>query len=145
MTAIRILVAEDNEDHRFFIKRALRNSSDREIAIDTVRDGAEALAYLRGDEDDGERLLPHLLVLDLKMPKVDGHEVIAEVRADERLCGLPIAVLSSSDREEDVQRAYRSGGNTYVVKEAADGRLAEGLAGLRKFWTEVAVLPDPAA
>lgn len=145
MTAIRILVAEDNEDHRFFIKRALRDSTEHEIDIDTVRDGAEALAYLRRDDRDGQHPLPHLLVLDLKMPKVDGHEVIAEVRADERLCGLPIAVLSSSDREEDVQRAYRAGGNTYVVKEAADGRLSDGLACLRRFWTEVAVLPNPAA
>ena len=145
MTAIRILVAEDNEDHRFFIKRALRDSADREISIDTVRDGAEALDYLRRAGEDGRSVLPHLLVLDLKMPKVDGHEVIAAVRADERLRGLPIAVLSSSDREEDVQRAYRAGGNTYVVKEAADGRLGDGLACLRRFWTEVAVLPDPAA
>lgn len=145
MNPIRILVADDNEDHRFFITRALRQSTSRELVIDTVRDGEEALTYLRGEGDHADRELPHLLILDLKMPRMDGHEVIAEVRREERLAALPIAVLSSSDREEDVERAYRAGGNTYVIKEAADGRLAEELACLRDFWTEVAVLPNPAA
>lgn len=145
MTPIRILVADDNEDHRFFIVRSLRQSTDRELAIDTVQDGEEALRYLRREGEHAGRERPHLLILDLKMPRIDGHEVIAEVRSDERLRALPIAVLSSSDRDEDVRRAYQSGGNTYVIKEAADGRLAEGIASLREFWTEVAVLPDPAA
>lgn len=141
---IRILVAEDNEDHRFFITRALRESTDRPLDIDTVRDGAEAVDYLKQQGDYTDQAQPHLVILDLKMPRMDGHEVIAEVRGDERLRSIPIAVLSSSDRDEDVRRAYELGGNSYVVKQAADGRLSNGLSTLRKFWTEVAVLPNPA-
>ena len=141
---IRILVADDNEDHRFFIKRALRESTDRELLIDTVKDGAEAIDYLKQQGAYAGEARPHLVILDLKMPRKDGHEVLDEVKADERLRSIPIAVLSSSDRDEDVRRAYKLGGNSYVVKEAADGRLSNGLATLRKFWTEVAVLPTPA-
>lgn len=143
MTAIRILIAEDNEDHRFFITRALRDSTDRELVIDTVRDGAEAIDYLRQQGDYEGKSLPHLVILDLKMPRMDGHEVIAAAKADDRLRSIPIAVLSSSDRDEDVKLVYELGGNSYVVKQAADGRLSDGLATLRDFWTEVAVLPDP--
>lgn len=143
MNPIRILIAEDNEDHRFFITRALRESTDRELVIESVRDGAEAVDFLRQQGDYEGQPLPHLVILDLKMPRMDGHEVIAAVKADERLRSIPIAVLSSSDRDEDVKLVYELGGNSYVVKQAADGRLADGLAVLREFWTEVAVLPDP--
>ena len=141
---IRILVADDNEDHRFFITRALRDSTDRELEIVTVRDGAEAIEYLRQQGAYAGETLPHLVILDLKMPRMDGHEVLSEVKADKRLRSIPVAVLSSSDRDEDVRRAYELGGNSYVVKPAADGRLSHGLSTLRKFWTETAVLPNPA-
>ena len=141
---IRILVADDNEEHRFFITRALRDSTNRELEIITVRDGADAIEYLRQQGAYAGETLPHLVILDLKMPRMDGHEVLSEVKADKRLRSIPVAVLSSSDRDEDVRRAYELGGNSYVVKQAADGRLSNGLSTLRKFWTETAVLPNPA-
>lgn len=145
MTTIRILVAEDNEDHRFFIKRALRREATHDLTVTTVKDGAEAMAFLRQEApfEDVER--PHLIILDIKMPRMDGHQVLAQVKSDERLRRIPVAVLSSSDRSEDVETAYGLGGNSYVIKQAADGLLADGLRGLRDFWTDVAVLPDPAA
>lgn len=145
MTTLRILVAEDNEDHLFFITRALREIEDRVLDVDTVRDGVEAMAYLRREGDYAGVSRPHLIILDLKMPRVGGLEVIARVRRDPDLRTIPIAVLSSSDREDDIDQAYGLGGNTYVVKEAAGGGLTASLACLRDFWTDVAVLPDPVA
>jgi CheY-like chemotaxis protein len=140
---VRVLVAEDNEDHRFLITRALRGFDGMEIDVEAVRDGAEALdfVYQRGVYADRPR--PHLILLDLRMPKVPGIEVLDVLKNDPELRSIPIAVLTSSDRQQDIDDSYRAGTNTYVQKRPMFGDLREKLEALTRFWTQTAILPDP--
>lgn len=131
-----MLVAEDNEDHRYLTVRALRDSSGVVLEIDTVSDGAEAMEYLAKAERQ-----PDLIILDLKMPKLDGLEVLARVKSDPATRRIPTVVLSSSDRPEDVAATYERGGNTYVTKPTSASGFRESLALLRDYWTELAILP----
>lgn len=145
MKTIRVLVADDDEDHRFFITRSLHAIDSVRVEVETVEDGADALDYLyrRGAFTDRPR--PHLVVLDLKMPRVSGLEVLAQVKGDPDLRMIPVTVLSSSDREEDVDASYGSGGNSYVVKPSsfADADAGAGLRIASEFWADVAALPSP--
>lgn len=145
MNAARVLLAEDDADHAFFTARAFRDAHGADVEMHTVRDGAEALDYLhqRGRYADAPR--PHLIVLDLKMPKVDGLEVLAQIKGDEELRTIPTVVLSSSDRPQDVADSYDRHANSYVTKPASLTGLREGVAGLAKYWLDVATLPNGAA
>ena len=145
MDTIRVLVAEDNEDHLFFIRRALEQLDGATIEVETVRNGADALDFLYRRGAFAEQLRPHLILLDLKMPRVPGLEVLAQVKADPELRSIPIAVLSSSDRPEDVEASYRNGVNTYVVKRTGLAEMKAGLQAVSDYWTEVALLPEPPA
>lgn len=145
MNGVRILVVEDNEDHLFFIVRALREVSNDTLIVDSVGDGADALDFIhrRGSFEGQPR--PHLILLDLKMPRVGGLEVLANLKEDPELRSIPIAVLSSSDRREDVDESYRRGTNTYIVKPTSLAGMREGMQAVSDFWTEVAALPNPPA
>ena len=132
--SVRILLAEDNEDHRFLTVRALRDAAGVTLEIDTVADGEEAMQYLQSNR-------PDLIILDLKMPKVDGLEVLERVKSDPDRRAIPTVVLSSSDRPEDVSAAYRLGGNTYVTKPTSATGFRESMAQLRDYWTGLATLP----
>ena len=143
MSKLRILVAEDNEDHLFFITRALTEASDGELQIDTVTDGAAVLDYIHQRGEYADKLRPHMILLDLKMPKVDGIGVLRELKGDPELRRIPIAVLTSSDRPEDITASYQQGSNTYIVKPTSFSDLREWLQAVNDFWTEVAVLPEP--
>lgn len=145
MSKLRVLVAEDNEDHLFFITRALDEASDGNLDVEAVTDGAEVLDYIYQRGGYADRLRPHLILLDLKMPKVDGLGVLSELKSDPDLRRIPIAVLTSSDRPEDVTATYERGGNTYIVKPSSFSDLRAWLQTVNDFWTEVAVLPEPPA
>jgi CheY-like chemotaxis protein len=142
-TPVRILVAEDNEDHLFFITRALRGMQDVTFEVEAVRDGSEALdfVYRRGAYKDRKR--PHMILLDLKMPRVHGLEVLEVLKSDPVLRSIPIAVLTSSDRRQDVDATYRAGGNSYVIKQPTFQGLREELESVSNYWANVSVLPEP--
>lgn len=140
---VRVLVAEDNEDHLFLTVRALRDHNDGvSIEVDAVTDGEEALdfVYRRGRFEDRPR--PHLILLDVKMPKVTGLEVLEQLKRDPDLRSIPVIMLTSSDRPEDIEMAYRLGTNSYVTKQGGLN-LADGVADLAEYWTERSALPDP--
>jgi CheY-like chemotaxis protein len=82
-------------------------------------------------------------MLDLKMPRVDGLEVLKALKEHAELRSIPVVVLSASERSEDVDSSYRLGANSFVTKPTAVGAFSDGLIGIRKFWTEVATLPEP--
>lgn len=140
----RILLAEDNEDHAFFTTRAFQDVHGDEVDMRTVTDGVQLLDYLhqRGEFVDAPR--PHLLVLDLKMPKKGGLEVLAEMSSHAELSRIPVVVLSSSDRPEDISASYAGGANSYVTKPAALTGLREGVGEMARYWMDVATLPEPA-
>src|SRR5688500_20350643 len=104
MTA-RVLLAEDDVDHAFFTVRAFKDAHGVDVEMHTVRDGQEAMDYLhrRGKFVDAQR--PHLIVLDLKMPKLSGLEVLDQIKDDERLRTIPTVMLSSSACAEDLKRS----------------------------------------
>lgn len=142
-TGVRVLVAEDNEDHRFFIIRALREASGGQLIIESVADGADALDFLHRRGQFADRQRPHLILLDLKMPRVDGLQVLDALKGDPELRSIPIAVLTSSDRREDVDASYQKGSNSYIIKPTSFARMREWLQTVHDFWTEIAVLPSP--
>lgn len=140
---LRILVAEDNEDHLFLTIRALHGIDGVSIEVDAVRDGQEALDYLyrRGRFAGTPR--PNLILLDVKMPKVGGLEVLERIKTDAELRSIPVVVLSSSERREDVDMTYQLGGNSYVPKRSGPSGLREGIGQLSAYWTSLAALPTP--
>jgi CheY-like chemotaxis protein len=115
-----ILVADDDQNDVFFLRRAFQKSG-LEHSVVHVSDGQEAIEYLRGDSNYSDRArfpLPALLLLDLKMPKVDGFDVLNWLRGRMDFKELPVVVLSSSSREDDIQRARSLGADDYRVKPA---------------------------
>jgi CheY-like chemotaxis protein len=140
----RVLLAEDDPDHAFFTSRAFHEAHGDRVEMSTVADGEQLLDYLnqRGDYTDARR--PHLIVLDLKMPKKGGLEVLAELRERADLSTIPVVVLSSSDRSEDINASYARGANSYVTKPASLTGLRAGVGELAKYWMDVATLPQGA-
>ena len=119
MEAIKcILVAEDEDDDMFFLRRAFERA-DASHRLVHVKDGSMAIAYLLGDPPFSNRdqyPLPDLLLLDLKMPKMDGFEVLATIRSQATLQDLPVVILSSSALAVDIATATKLGANDYIVK-----------------------------
>lgn len=141
MRQIRVLVAEDNEDHRFLTMRALRDVKGAEIEVHGVRNGEEALAFVMRQGEHADKALPHVIFLDLRMPKMTGLEVLARIKRDPDLSVIPVVVLTSSDREEDIDAAYRLGTNSYVTKPGVADELRRGLQYVADYWTIGSVLP----
>ena len=142
VATLRVLVAEDDDDHRFLAVRALKEATGVEVYVDEVADGAEALDYVfRRGRFQGSRR-PHLILLDLKLPKVNGLEVLEQVKQDSELNSIPVVVVSASDRPEDVDAAYRLGSNCYVSKRVGGGGLVAGFRRIAEYWGRVATLPD---
>jgi two-component system, response regulator len=106
-----ILLVEDNADDEALTIRALEQHG---VVGQVARDGAEALDVLLGGDHDGQ--LPELVLLDLKLPKVDGLEVLRRIRADERTAQLPVVVLTASTEESDVMKSYAGGATSFVSK-----------------------------
>jgi len=141
----RIVLAEDNANDVELTMTALReNHVVNEIVV--VRDGAEALDYLykRNKFVDRAGHNPALLLLDLKMPKVDGIEVLRQVKSDVALRTIPVVVLTSSREEQDLVRTYDLGVNAYVVKPVDFHEFIEAVKLLGGFWAVVNETP-PAA
>lgn len=130
---IRFLLVEDEDDHAEIVQRTLRQNRIGN-GIDRVRDGAEALAYLRQEDQYAGRPRPDVILLDLKLPKVDGHEVLAEVKHDPRLLKIPVVVLTTSDAETDRAQAYEHHANSYLVKPVDFERFRQMVADLSLYW-----------
>lgn len=136
MTNKTILLVEDNLDDEALTLRALRKNN---IANDVVvaRDGAEALDYLfaagiYADRDVGEQ--PSMLLLDLKLPKIDGLEVLRRLRHDERTRLIPVVILTSSREEQDLVNGYRLGANSYIRKPVDFSQFVEAVRHLGLYW-----------
>lgn len=131
-----ILLVEDNQDDEELALLAFKKGQVLNDVI-VARDGAEALDYLFATGPYAERdvsNLPQLMLLDLKLPKVDGHEVLRRVRADPRTRRLPVVILTSSREEEDLIRGYDLGANSYVRKPVDFGQFVEAVRQLQVYW-----------
>ena len=132
MTSRPILLVEDNPDDVALTLRALKKNNILN-PINVASDGAEALTFLF-DGDDAQARKPGLVLLDLKLPKVDGQEVLRRIRADERTSLIPVVVLTSSKLEEDILSGYRNGANAYVRKPVNFAEFAEAIKTVGLFW-----------
>jgi CheY-like chemotaxis protein len=140
-----ILLAEDDENDVFLFIRAAEEAKVQQ-RICVASDGQQAIDYLSGAREFADRScypLPSLLLLDLKMPRRTGMEVLQWVRGQERFRCLPVIVFSSSAEEPDLQAAYRCGANAYVVKPASCSERAQLVTFLKTFWMEfTAIAPS---
>ena len=126
---VEILLVEDNPQDAEMTLRALRRNH-LANRVHWVKDGAEALDYILS----GERRRPKLVLLDLKMPKVDGLEVLRRLREDEATRALPVVVMTSSNEERDVAESYRRGANSYIVKPVEFEAFLETVAKIGLYW-----------
>ena len=131
-----ILLVEDNPDDEKLTVRALKKNN---IVNDVVvaRDGVEALEYLFGTGAHAGRDindLPALVLLDLKLPRLDGHEVLRQLRANERTKRLPVVILTSSKEEQDLITSYNQGANSYVRKPVDFTQFTEAVRQLGMYW-----------
>jgi len=132
-----ILLVEDNPNDVELTLRALRKQN-LESKVFVVRDGAEALDFLFASGAYASRKLetrPKVILLDLKLPKVDGIEVLRRVKADARTCNIPVVMLTSSQEERDVSETYRLGVNSYIVKPVDFSNFVHAVGELEIYWS----------
>jgi two-component system, response regulator len=141
---VEILLVEDNALDAELTTRALKNGGLANKLL-WVRDGQEALDFLfrAGDYAEREDTVPRLVLLDLKMPKVDGMEVLKAVKANEKTKRIPVVVMTSSQEERDVAQTYDMGVNSYVVKPVDFNSLAELARQAGYYWLAINRTPTP--
>jgi CheY-like chemotaxis protein len=143
-----ILLVEDNPDDVLLVRRAVKKAG-LDVAMPVVRDGDDAVRYLDGTGgfDDRQRHpLPSLILLDLKLPKRPGLDVLRWIRTQPALAGTPVVVLTSSTEEEDIQKAYARGANSYLQKPVAFNALVQLLGVLDLYWFRTNItMPNPRA
>lgn len=132
-TSWNVLLAEDNDDHALLIQMALERASRLPVEVHRARNGDEAIAMV-------EDVLPDLILLDLKMPGRTGHEVLEAIKADDEFRRIPVAVLTSSDRDEDVAQSYGLGGNHFITKPENPAELESRLRSLLKNVEELSAI-----
>jgi len=140
---VNILLVEDNEDHAELTLRALRsNNLINEVYV--VKDGEEALdfVYHRGKYADVKEFpLPGLILLDISLPKVSGLEVLETLKGDPQLKVIPVIMLTTSEREEEIARSYAGGANSYVTKPVDFEEFVKKITEIKLYWTITNSLP----
>ena len=135
-----ILVAEDNATDVMIMREALASAKMR-VDLHVVSDGVDALEFLRRMGAHALAPRPDLILLDLNMPRKNGHEVLAEVKADESLRQIPVVMLTTSQAEDDVARAYAHHVNCYIRKPMDFERFSEVVRSIEAFWFTIVTLP----
>ncbi len=137
---ISILVADDSDDDCRLLRRAFQDAKILN-RLDFVPDGQAALDFLRSEPGNPAAPSPGLLLLDLKMPKLDGRQTLEAVRKDPRLTELPVVILTTSSVKEDVMSCYRAGANAVMVKPFAYDEFLDLVTVLKHFWLDHVILP----
>jgi two-component system response regulator len=140
-----ILLVEDNPDDEVLTLRALRNNVTNEVVV--ARDGVEALDYLFATGEHAGRdtsVMPQLILLDLKLPRIDGLEVLRRLRADERTRLLPVVILTSSKELQDMLDGYGLGANSYVRKPVNFEQFVRAVEQLKLYWLSLNEAPPRA-
>lgn len=137
---VRLLIVEDNEADAFLITETLLPGGlDCDPVV--VKDGVEACDYLHARAPYQDALPPDLILLDMNLPRLNGHGVLREIRKDARLRKIPVVILSSSDGEADVRQSYNLGANCYVTKPVGLREFQSRVKDIENFWFSVAMLP----
>lgn len=141
-TAMEILLVEDNPDHAELTRRALRSGAEQKVVW--VKDGQEALDFLnrQGSWASYDGPSPLVILLDIGLPKVGGHDVLRSVKSDDRLRYIPVIMLSTSGDSDDVARCYDNGANSYVMKALDFKDFLSRVKAIKDYWLNTNVFPD---
>ena len=134
-----ILLVEDNPNDVKLTMNAFKTAN-LANSIHVARDGVEALEFLFGVASSPDEKLPErpkLILLDLKLPRLDGHEVLKRIKSDPRTSAIPVVILTSSAEERDVMRTYQVGANSYIVKPVDFEQFTESVRDIGKYWLEI--------
>jgi two-component system, chemotaxis family, response regulator Rcp1 len=138
---IDILLVEDNPgDVRLTMEALKEGKVHNRLSVAT--DGVEALAFLRQEGRHAGAPRPDVILLDLNLPKKDGREVLAEIKTDERLCRIPVVILTTSKAEEDILRSYELHANCYVTKPVDLEQFITVVKSIEDFWFSIVRLPS---
>ena len=138
--AIEILLIEDNPGDIALTREALRRSKINN-ALNVVNDGEEAMAFLKHKPGYEDSPTPHLVLLDLNLPGIDGRELLAQVKADPELRRIPVVVMTSSQADEDIVLSYDSHANCYITKPLNMDSFKKVVEAIDEFWFSVVRLP----
>ena len=135
-----ILLVEDNEDDVLLTRHAFK-STPLVSSIHIAHDGLQGLEFLRREGQYADAPRPDVILLDLNMPRMDGREMLARMKADAKLCGIPVIVLSTSDAESDIANAYKAHANAYMTKPVDYKKFAKDIERFIGFWFGLVKLP----
>lgn len=138
---VEILMAEDDAADVELTREALDNCK-LLINLNVVKDGVEAMAYLRQEEPYKKAKRPDVILLDLNMPRKNGREVLSEIKTDDNLKDIPVTILTTSSVDEDVIRSYHLGANCYVTKPIDLTQFIKVVQNINEFWFTVVKLPS---
>jgi CheY-like chemotaxis protein len=140
MNSLRILLVEDSPSDVRLIREALKDTP-LEVEVTLARDGVEAMDYLRQSEN-GLVNRPDIILLDLNLPRKNGREVLAEVKADPNLKQIPVLIMTSSKADEDITQAYNLNANCYIAKPSDLQEYVDVVRSIENFWFRTVTLPD---
>lgn len=139
---VAILMADDDDDDYLLTKKALKKSKLLNALI-RVSDGEELLDYLHArGQYKTTSVRPGIILLDLNMPRMDGREALAEIKSDPNLRDIPIVIFTTSKAEDDIQRAYQLGSNSFITKPVTFDKLITVMKAVGSYWFEIVELPE---
>jgi two-component system, chemotaxis family, response regulator Rcp1 len=138
---VRILLVEDNEGDIVLTIEALKEAKILNT-IDVVKDGEAALKFLHKEAPYQEALTPDIVFLDINLPKIDGIEVLSIVKNDDQLKVIPVIMLTTSDAEKDIMKAYCNHANCYITKPVDIEKFMEVIQSIKSFWINIVRLPN---
>ncbi len=141
-SVFRVLLVEDDPDHAELVRRGLEDQH-APVDLTVLEDGEAALDFLRRRLPAADEQRPHLILLDLRLPKMDGLQVLREVKSVPELRAIPCVVLTTSDAERDVARAYELHANSYLVKPGDNERFTELMGQVERYWLQSNRQPAP--
>lgn len=141
MDPIHILLVEDNEGDIVLTTEAL-NEGKIANSISIVRDGWEAIQYLEKNEEYEDAETPDLVLLDINLPKVNGHEVLKHIKSSSKLKHIPVVMLTTSSDEVDINKSYNNYVNCYITKPVDVDNFIEAISTIEDFWISIVQLPS---
>lgn len=137
-----ILLIEDNEGDILLMREALEEV-DVNSNLEVIRDGGEASQYINKMEKTSDiEKMPDIILLDINLPKVNGHELLTQIRSSNELSTVPVIMLTTSSSDKDIDRAYKNAANCYITKPASIDQFFSIVGGIHKFWLNIATLPS---
>lgn len=138
---IHILLAEDEETDAMFARKAFEKINPS-VVLSLARDGQEVLDFLESCNTDPAKIRPNLIILDIKMPRKDGHEALAEIKQREEWRDIPVVMLSGSKSPEGIARSYRGHACAHVPKPNGFTEMMQMVQAIDAFWLKIASLPE---